>query len=74
MRTFDDAQGARWQAALMEGSYGSVELIFGRISGGQALHRTLDGEAANLAEAAQRLADLDEADLRAWLAEAAPWP
>lgn len=74
MRTFNDAQGASWQAALVEGSYGSVELIFGRIRGGQVLHRTLDGEASTPSEAAQRLADLDEDGLRAWLAEATPWP
>ncbi len=74
MRTFDDMHGGRWQAALMEGSYGSVELIFGRLGGGEVLHRSLDAEVANLADAARRVAELDEAGLRAWLAEAAPWP
>ena len=75
MRTFDDAQGGHWQAALMEGSYGGVELIFGRIGGsGEVLHWALDAEAVNITDAAQLVADCDEAGLRAWLAGATPWP
>lgn len=75
MRTFDDTQGGHWQAALMEGSYGSVELIFGRIGGdGEVLHWALDAEAVNMTDATQLVADQDEAGLCAWLAEATPWP
>ncbi|TAL96156.1 MAG: hypothetical protein EPN69_04655 [Rhodanobacter sp.] len=73
MRTFDDAQGGHWQVALMEGSYGSVELIFGRIGGDQVLHRALDAEVANLGAATELITQLDDADLCAYLAEATPW-
>ncbi len=73
MRTFDDAQGGHWQAALLEGSYGSVELIFGRLGGGVVLHRALDAEVTHLSAATQLVADLDEAGLRIYLAEATPW-
>lgn len=73
MRTFDDANGGHWQVALMEASYGTVVLIFGRIGGDQVLQRPLDTEVVNLAEAQELVAKLDEADLRAFLAQAAPW-
>lgn len=73
MRNFDDAQGGHWQAALMEASFGSVALIFGRIGDTQALVRPMHAEAANFSEAEQVLAKLDEAGLRAFLAEARPW-
>lgn len=73
MRSFDDAQGGHWQVALMEGSYGGVELIFGRLGGDEVLQKALDAEAANLSEAAQLVAELDEAGLCAFLAEAIPW-
>ena len=72
MRSFDDAQGGHWQVALMEGSYGSVELIFGRVEGDEVLHRALDAEVANLGEAAQLVGEFDEATLRAYLAQATP--
>ena len=74
MRTFDDTQGCHWQAALMDGSYGSVELIFGRVDGSEVLHRALDTQVTNVGQAEQLVADLDEAGLRAYLAEATPWP
>lgn len=73
MRSFDDAQGGHWQVALMDGSYGRVELIFGRIGGDQTLHRALDAEVANLGEAEELMTKLDDAGLRAYLAEAVPW-
>lgn len=72
MRSFDDAQGGHWQVALMNGSYGNVEFIFGRIGGDEVLQRPLDAEVANLGEASQLVAELDEAGLRAYLAEATP--
>lgn len=37
MRTFNDAHGDQWQVALMEGSYGDVALMFGRLGGGEVL-------------------------------------
>ena len=73
MRTFDDTQGQHWQAALMEASFGGAVLVFGRIGGGEVLQKFLDAEAANLDAAEQLLATLDEAGLRAFLAEAVPW-
>ncbi|HXE78657.1 MAG TPA: hypothetical protein VN614_10480 [Rhodanobacter sp.] len=73
MRNFDDAEGGHWQAALIEGSFGDVVLVFGRIGGDQVLMRSMGTEAANFGEAEQVLAKLDEAGLRAMLTEARPW-
>ncbi len=73
MRTFRDAQGTQWQAALLDGSFGGVILIFGQLSGSALLHRPLDGMAENLNAAEQLLASLDDAGLRGLLAEASPW-
>ncbi len=72
MRTFDDVQGHQWQVALMAGSYGGVALIFGRVGGDELLQRTLNTQAANLGEAEQLVATLDEAALRVFLGEATP--
>ena len=57
----------------MEAAFGSVALIFGCIGDDQVLMRPMRAEAANFSEAEQVLAKLDEADLRAFLAEARPW-
>ena len=73
MRTFDDAQGQRWQAALMEASFGGVVLVFGRIGGSEVLQKPLDAQAANITAAEELLAALDESGLRTFLAEAVPW-
>ncbi len=73
MRTFDDANGGHWQVALMEASYGTVVLVFGRIAGDQVLRLPLDTEVANLNEAMELVAKLDEAGLCAFLAQAVPW-
>lgn len=71
MRSFDDAQGGHWQAALMEASFGNVLMIFSKIGADGALCKSLD--AANLGEAEQLLADADAPRLRGLLAEAVPW-
>lgn len=73
MRNFDDGQGGQWQAALIEGSFGDVVLVFGRIGGDEVLLRSMRPEAANFGEAERVLAKLDEARLRTLLAEARPW-
>ncbi|HEY9513947.1 MAG TPA: hypothetical protein VIQ48_15380 [Rhodanobacter sp.] len=73
MRTFDDTQGHHWQAALMEASFGGVVLVFGRLGGSEVLQKSLDADVANLDAAEQLLANLDEAGLQAFLAEAVPW-
>jgi hypothetical protein len=71
MRSFDDAQGNHWQAALLEASYGTVLVIFSRTGGDEVLKNELD--ATNLIEAEQLLAAMDEASVRATLAGAVPW-
>ena len=72
MRSFDDAQGNRWQAAMLEASYGIMLVIFSRTGSDEVLKNELD--AASLLDAEQLLADMDEAGLRATLVEAVPWP
>lgn len=71
MRSFDDARGDHWQAALMEASFGNTLMIFSRIGGDGVLQKPLDS--ANYHEAEQWLAGADQAQLRALLAEAKPW-
>lgn len=71
MRSFDDAQGGHWQAALMEASFGNVLMIFSRIGADGVLHKPL--ESANFSAAEQLLAEADETRLRSLLAEATPW-
>lgn len=71
MRSFDDGQGAHWQAALMEASFGNMLMVFSRIGDQGVLHTPLDS--ANFHEAQQLLADADAARLRLLLAEAKPW-
>lgn len=71
MRSFEDADGGRWQAALMEASFGNVLMIFSRIGGDGVLQKPLD--AANYHEAEQLLADADESRLRDLLTDAKPW-
>jgi hypothetical protein len=67
MRAFQDSQGRRWQAALLEASYGQILLI---LSDG-VLQAVMSAE--HLAEAEAQLAALDDDALRALLAQAAPW-
>ncbi|TAN03594.1 MAG: hypothetical protein EPN40_00545 [Rhodanobacteraceae bacterium] len=71
MRSFEDAEGGHWQAALMEASFGNVLMIFSRIGGDGVLQKPLD--AANYHEAEQLLADANEGQLRNLLAGAQPW-
>jgi hypothetical protein len=71
MRSFEDEHGGRWQAALLEASFGNVMLIFSRIGGDGVLHAPLD--TANFSEAEQLLAGADEDALKGWLAKAQPW-
>ncbi len=71
MRSFDDAQGNQWQAALPEASYGSFLVVFSRTGGDEVLKNELN--ATSLIEAEQLLAAMDEASARATLAGAVPW-
>ncbi|MCC6851023.1 MAG: hypothetical protein IT502_01820 [Rubrivivax sp.] len=69
MRTFDDPGGRRWQAALLEASYGSFTLCFSPLAGCET--HCAPWAADNLGQAAALLAALDDAALCALLAEAA---
>jgi hypothetical protein len=71
MRSFEDAGGIPWQAALLEASFGNVLLIFSRIGDTGVLHAPL--EAANFHEAEQWLAAADPEELQKRLAGAKPW-
>ncbi|MFO1293280.1 MAG: hypothetical protein U1F07_09410 [Rubrivivax sp.] len=69
MRTFDDPEGRRWQAALLEASYGSFTLCFSPLAGSEMHCRPWPADGRF--EAAALLAALDDAALRTLLAEAA---
>lgn len=71
MRTFDDSTGRRWQAALLEASYGHIMLLFSPFEGSDVRQKLLDAD--HLAEAEQWLPTVDEAALRELLAQATPW-
>ena len=71
MRTFDDALGRPWQAALQEASYGSIALVFSPLHGDGL--RRLPMPVQTLTEAEAELAALDEAALRGLLDKAQPW-
>lgn len=71
MRSFEDERGGRWQAALLEGSYGSILVIFSRLGGDEILQSNLDS--ANIFEAEQWLSGIDDAGLKSALADAASW-
>jgi len=71
MRTFDDAHGQAWQAALLEASYGQLWLVFSPMGGGEL--RQCPCPASGRAEAQAALASCAVADLRAWLDAATSW-
>lgn len=70
MRSFEDEHNQAWQAAVLDASYGSVMLIFSQLGSTDLLKGDLP--AADLAEAREMLAAMDEAELRLRLAEAVP--
>lgn len=71
MRSFEDSHGQHWQAALLDGSYGNIMLVFSPLQAGAIRRRALQVSA--MAEAMAMLAGLDEDGLRAMLLEADPW-
>lgn len=71
MRSFEDTHGEPWQAALLDGSYGNILLVFSPLRGGEVHQQPMYAE--NLAEAEAQLAALDEEGLRQALAEAELW-
>ena len=70
MRSFDDELGGYWQAAVLDASYGGAVLVFSKSGSTTVLKSEL--YTANLADAEQMLATMDEAALRNTLAEAVP--
>lgn len=71
MRTFQDLHGKRWQAALLEASYGHIMLLFNPVEGDEVRQKLLDAD--HLAEAEAWLPTLDDDALRALLARSSPW-
>ena len=71
MRTFNDAAGRRWQAALLEASYGNVLLTFNPFDGNEVSQVQMDAD--TMAQATHMLRAFDEAELRALLTRARPW-
>lgn len=71
MRNFDDEQGQHWQAALLDGSYGSAWVVFSRLGDDGVRKVELNAENMRLAE--QQLLDMDAAQLRALLVSSVSW-
>lgn len=71
MRTFEDANGASWQTAILHGSYGNILLIFSPLSAGDI--RQLPMQCENLAESEALVTSLDTEGLRRLLEKSAPW-
>lgn len=72
MRSFDDALGNRWEAALLDASYGSIMLVFSSFHDGGDIHQQLM-PAENMAEAEAQLASFGEEELRTLLSQSQPW-
>jgi len=58
MRSFEDSHGQHWQAALLDGSYGNIMLVFSPMQSGMIRRRAL--QVSTMAEAMAVLAGLDE--------------
>lgn len=71
MRTFTDNQGKRWQAALLDASYGNIMLVFSPWQGDGIRQQLLGVE--NLAEGEASFAAMDDEELQRILAKASPW-
>ncbi|MDT3679502.1 MAG: hypothetical protein ROZ64_11790 [Burkholderiaceae bacterium] len=71
MRTFEDDRGRRWQAALLEASWGNVLLLFSAFDGDDTRQQLLDAQ--NMSEAVSRLAVMSDDELRALLSTASAW-
>ncbi|MCZ2104567.1 MAG: hypothetical protein OZ923_13740 [Comamonadaceae bacterium] len=71
MRQFDDAQGATWQVAPLDASYGQMMLVFSPLSGGDIRQRPMAAD--TLPQAEEELAALADEALRELLRAADPW-
>lgn len=72
MRSFNDADGGHWQAALMEASFGNATLVLSRIGGDGVRLKPMS--TANFDEASHWLAEVTDDELRRCLDEATPYP
>ncbi|HEX7043255.1 MAG TPA: hypothetical protein VF203_01450 [Burkholderiales bacterium] len=72
MRTFQDASGQLWDAAVQEESYGVERLLFAPRGGGTLRSWVLDANSRY--EAEQQLLRLSDEELRGLLAQSEPWP
>jgi len=71
MRTFEDDRGRRWQAALLEASWGNVLLLFSALDGDDTRQQLLDAQ--HMSEAVSRLTAMSEDELRALLSTSSAW-
>lgn len=71
MRNFTDCSGKQWDATLLDASYGNILVIFSPVHGNDTRQKLMPAE--NQQEAQEQLTNMDEAQLRATLAEAKPW-
>lgn len=71
MRTFYDPSGRRWQAALLEASYGHILLVFNSYDGNEVMQVQMDAD--TMAEASQMLQIFDQAELQVLLDQARSW-
>lgn len=71
MRTFEDAAGRQWDAAVATASYGSQQLIFAARIGSEL--RACELVMNSHFEAEQMLLRMSEAELRQWLEKASEW-
>ncbi|WP_322996852.1 hypothetical protein [Castellaniella sp.] len=71
MRSFNDASGQQWDAALLDASYGNILLIFSARRGQD--NRQLLLAAENQAQAEAQLAAYSDDELCAQLNQAQAW-
>ncbi|HEY2065368.1 MAG TPA: hypothetical protein VGG84_05375 [Gemmatimonadaceae bacterium] len=72
MRTFTDADGARWDVVLGKESWGTLVLLFSPQAGGAARTSILAAETMFAANA--ELDALTDDQLRVRLRDSRPWP
>lgn len=71
VRTFDDRDGQRWQAAVLDASYGVILLVFSPLQG-EGIRRS-QLQVVNLAEGLDWIAAADELALQGQLDASDPW-
>ncbi len=71
MRTFDDSDGRRWQAAVLDASYGVILLVLSPLPGEGIRRAQL--QVVNLSEGLDWIAAANEDALRELLVQSDPW-